>query len=363
MSTLKFAESHNIVAFLAKPTESEGFEQIVDFLNVNPIKYALMVNPTIYTSCIEQFWATAKTSVRRDLQLEDAEGIECLPNADIFEQLALMSAKTTAWNEFSSTMASAIICLATDQKFNFSKYIFESMVKNVDSSVKFLMYPRKICTKLQQRVLDLENTKTAQAQEISSLKLRVKRLEKKGGSRTHKPKRLFKVGRYAQVVSSEDEGLGNQEDASKQGRKIDDINQDAEVTLVDETQGRAKVKKVVEEVVSTAEVSVVATITTEEITLAQALAELRSAKPKVMVQELVQSTTTTAPSTIPKAKSITFRDLGESTTRTTLTPTLTPIPSNIKGKGKAKMIEPEKPLKKKEQIRLDEKLAFKLQAE
>ncbi|GJX84549.1 retrovirus-related pol polyprotein from transposon TNT 1-94 [Tanacetum coccineum] len=44
----------------------------------------------------------------------------------------------------------------------------------------------EICTKLQQRFLDLENTKTAQAQEISSLKLRVKRLKKKGGSRTHK---------------------------------------------------------------------------------------------------------------------------------------------------------------------------------
>ncbi|GJW57430.1 putative ribonuclease H-like domain-containing protein [Tanacetum coccineum] len=43
-------------------------------------------------------------------------------------------AKSTAWNEFSSTMASVIICLATNQKFNFSKYIFESMVKNVDSS-------------------------------------------------------------------------------------------------------------------------------------------------------------------------------------------------------------------------------------
>ncbi|GKF62621.1 hypothetical protein Tco_0182675, partial [Tanacetum coccineum] len=67
------------------------------------------------------------------------------------------------------------------------------------------------------------------------LKLRVKRLEKKGGPRTHKLKRLFKVGRYAQVVSFEDEGLGDQEDASKQGRKIDDIDQDAEVTLVDET--------------------------------------------------------------------------------------------------------------------------------
>ncbi|GJS06045.1 ribonuclease H-like domain-containing protein [Tanacetum coccineum] len=52
--------------------------------------------------------------VRRDLQLEDAEGIDCLPNATIFEQLSLMSAKTTVWNEFSSTMASAIICLATN---------------------------------------------------------------------------------------------------------------------------------------------------------------------------------------------------------------------------------------------------------
>ncbi|GJX56587.1 hypothetical protein Tco_0286484 [Tanacetum coccineum] len=39
----------------------------------------------------------------------------------------------------------------------------------------------------------------------------------------------------AQVVSSEDEGLGAQEDASKHGRKIADNNVDAEVTLVDET--------------------------------------------------------------------------------------------------------------------------------
>ncbi|GJV84955.1 uncharacterized mitochondrial protein-like protein [Tanacetum coccineum] len=80
--------------------------------------------------------------VRRDLQLEDAEGVDCLPNATIFEQLALMSSKTTAWNEFSSTMASVIICLATNQKFNFSKYIFESMVKNLDNAGKFLMYRR-----------------------------------------------------------------------------------------------------------------------------------------------------------------------------------------------------------------------------
>nr|GEY13002.1 hypothetical protein [Tanacetum cinerariifolium] len=79
-----------------KPTESKGFEQIIDFLNANPIKYALTVNPKIYTSCIKKFWATAKvktinreaqiqalvdkkkviiteTSVRSDLHLEDAK--------------------------------------------------------------------------------------------------------------------------------------------------------------------------------------------------------------------------------------------------------------------------------------------------
>ncbi|GJW50640.1 hypothetical protein Tco_0091991 [Tanacetum coccineum] len=60
MTTYSFADNHNFVAFLAKPAESEGFDQIVDILNAHTIKYALTVNPTIYTSCIEQFWATVK---------------------------------------------------------------------------------------------------------------------------------------------------------------------------------------------------------------------------------------------------------------------------------------------------------------
>ncbi|GJX40835.1 retrovirus-related pol polyprotein from transposon TNT 1-94 [Tanacetum coccineum] len=51
-----------------------------------------------------------ESSVRRNLQLADENGIDCLPNYTIFEQLALMGPKTVAWNEFSSTMASAIIC-------------------------------------------------------------------------------------------------------------------------------------------------------------------------------------------------------------------------------------------------------------
>ncbi|GJW94456.1 hypothetical protein Tco_0174128 [Tanacetum coccineum] len=67
-----------------------------------------------------------------------------------------------------------------------------------------------LCTTLQNRVLDLEKTKTTQHNEIASLKRSVKKLEK--------------------VESSDnEESLG--EDASKQGR-INDIDADKEITLV-----------------------------------------------------------------------------------------------------------------------------------
>ncbi|GKA00775.1 hypothetical protein Tco_0673440 [Tanacetum coccineum] len=101
-----------------------------------------------------------ESTVRRDHQLEDAEGVDCLPNSTIFEQLTLMGSKTTAWNEFSSIMASAIICLATNQKFNFLKYIFESMIRNLDNlSGKFLMYPRFVQVFLDQQLDGLPNHK------------------------------------------------------------------------------------------------------------------------------------------------------------------------------------------------------------
>ncbi|GJT21226.1 hypothetical protein Tco_0891163 [Tanacetum coccineum] len=103
---------------------------------------------------------------RIDLQLEDIEGVDCIPNATIFEQLTLMGSKTTAWNEFSSTMASAIICLATNQKFNFLKYIFESMVKNLENvSGKFLTYPRRVGKGFSGRETHLFPTMVVQDQE------------------------------------------------------------------------------------------------------------------------------------------------------------------------------------------------------
>ncbi|GKB30264.1 hypothetical protein Tco_0869665 [Tanacetum coccineum] len=103
-----------MVAYLQKPKGSVSFHQIVDFLNASHIKYALIWNPKIYVSLIQQFWGTAtarttddgeveiiasidgqvktitEASLRRHLKLEDSDGITSLPNIEIFEQLALM---------------------------------------------------------------------------------------------------------------------------------------------------------------------------------------------------------------------------------------------------------------------------------
>ncbi|GKC76543.1 hypothetical protein Tco_1127317 [Tanacetum coccineum] len=72
MSTLTFTDTHNMIALLEKTAESDGFHEIIDFLNGNQIRYALTVNPIIYTSCIQQFWATAKVNtVNGECQLQD----------------------------------------------------------------------------------------------------------------------------------------------------------------------------------------------------------------------------------------------------------------------------------------------------
>ncbi|GKA72356.1 hypothetical protein Tco_0778572, partial [Tanacetum coccineum] len=166
-----------------------------------------------------------------------------------------------------------------------------------------------LCTTLQNRVLNLEKTKTTQHNEIASLKRKVKKLKKKNRSRTYKLKRLYKVSLPTRVESFDnDERLG--EDASKQGR-IDVINADGEITLEvfvaeqevasNEKDDEVNVVEEVVEVINTAKLitdatTVSVTITTtatitiiDDITLAQALMEIKSTKPKekgVVIQEL-----------------------------------------------------------------------------
>ncbi|GJX44020.1 hypothetical protein Tco_0260696 [Tanacetum coccineum] len=73
----------------------------------------------------------------------------------IYNLLHCLSPKKTAWEQFSSNIATAVICLATNRKFNFSRIIFEHMVSNISSPHKFLMYPRfiQICLDMQRNHL------------------------------------------------------------------------------------------------------------------------------------------------------------------------------------------------------------------
>nr|GEX30709.1 hypothetical protein [Tanacetum cinerariifolium] len=82
---------------------------------------------------------------------------QCKKQTVVTNSITEADAKITAWNEFSGTIASAVICLVTDQKFNFSKYIFDNMVKNLDSATKFLMFPRFVQVFLNNQLEEMAN--------------------------------------------------------------------------------------------------------------------------------------------------------------------------------------------------------------
>nr|GEU99169.1 hypothetical protein [Tanacetum cinerariifolium] len=137
---LAFCDYHNMIAILEKYEHNVDFYQIVDFVEASPIRYALTINPTVHVSRIRQFWSTARikttdegtkilatvdgklrtiseSSIRRNLKLNNEEGISTLPDAKLFENLALMwynilpKQKFTfqkGFNEFSSNIATAV---------------------------------------------------------------------------------------------------------------------------------------------------------------------------------------------------------------------------------------------------------------
>ncbi|GJV35460.1 hypothetical protein Tco_1407937 [Tanacetum coccineum] len=191
-----------------------------------------------------------------------------------------------------------------------------------------------LCTKLSERVLALENIKTAQDLEITNLKKRVKKLEKKKKSRTPQLKRrLFKV----RIESSAEKSLGDQEDASKQGRN--EIDQDEGISWFQEdaeTQGRyghdvSTAEVTTASVPSDVDVSAASPTrpvddsTTDDITLAETLMKIKSSASRSQ-----------------KDKGVMFKEPSE--------PTTTSRPQSqilAKDKGKGIMQEPEKPVKVK----------------
>ncbi|GJY22354.1 hypothetical protein Tco_0394920 [Tanacetum coccineum] len=445
MSSPRFAKMHNVVVFLEKPVESDGFAEIVDFLKASYVHYALTVNPIIYTSCIKQFWATAKVQIINGVHqlqalVDREEGYRYRAFGEIFTWMMqkwkyfihtitqCLSAKSTAWNEFSCSMASLIICLATNQKFNLSKYIFDAMVKHLDGGVKFLMYPRFLQVFINQQLGDMSTHKKIFVNPFHTKKVfanmkrsdyptdstQVPILDQPSTSSKPKKKQPSKKTQRQEEEVSQDETEHEESvpipsndpqpsakeiAAKKRVQKLEkkktsrttglkrlkkvDIDADVEVTLVDETQERhddelmfdtrvldtdempveAKVDEKDEqstklddstagEAVTTASVEDSAAPTTiEEITLAQTLIQIKAAKPKV-----VTTAATTTTTTRPKAKGVVVQEPSEFRVPQEAQPSIS------KDKGKGIMIEPEVPLKRKDQIALDEQIARDIQA-
>ncbi|GJV23718.1 hypothetical protein Tco_1376413 [Tanacetum coccineum] len=228
-----------MVSYLKKTKGSEGFHQIVYFLNTSHIRYALTENPTIYVSLIQQFWETATAStldneemeitatidgkvktisgasIRRHLKLEDSDGISNLPTTEFFEQLALMGVndqpyvvpqprspiQTNVSDEVASTGVDVRLGGATNNVIGLETGQGSG---NIDKTPTMLMIH------LSQELTHLEVMRAVQTLE--------------------KTNKLSQAKRKARIVISDDEE--DLEDPSKQGRKIAEIDEDPDISLV-----------------------------------------------------------------------------------------------------------------------------------
>ncbi|GJZ29346.1 hypothetical protein Tco_0573993 [Tanacetum coccineum] len=283
MANLEFCDTHNMVAYLHKTEGSEGFHQIVDFLNTSHIKYALTENPTIHVSLIQQFWQTAaantldsrevqitatidgkvklvsEASIRRHLKLEDSDGITTLPNTEIFEQLALMgygkgstipveshhtpiNAPSTSQPPTSppSMQTTHVAEEAATIPHDSPLLRIHSLGSNEGSMT--LNEFTVLCTTLSKKVetlkSDLKQTKLTYGAAYTKLIIKVKKLEQK--VKSSKPRRRVRL-----VVSEDEDDL---EDPSKQGRKISQIDEDEGITL-EVSNASPKVKTAAESLV------------------------------------------------------------------------------------------------------------------
>nr|GEV02439.1 copia protein [Tanacetum cinerariifolium] len=249
------------------------------------------------------------------------------------------------------------------------------------------------CSALTRRVENLEQDKIAQALEITKLKQRVKRLEKKNKLKVSGLRRLRKVGTTQRIESSADTVMDDQEDASKQREIIANIDANKDVTLKDvvavakevevekdaNVQGRLEesqakfyhidlehVDKVFSmqddepepaELQEVIEVVTTAKLMTEVVTAATITA---ATTPIIAVTTpIIASTITAALSATRKRKGMVIRDPEETATPSTI------IHSEPKSKDKGKgiMVQEPKPLKKQARIEQNKAFARELEAE
>nr|GEX40101.1 hypothetical protein [Tanacetum cinerariifolium] len=220
------------------------------------------------------------------------------------------------------------------------------------------------CTALTRKVEHLELDKIAQALEITTLKRRVKRLERRNKMKILKLRRLQNVGTAQRIDTSDDTVM---DDVSNQGRMIADMDVDADVVLeeakdidldhankvlsIQEEESEPAEMQEVVDIVTTAKI-ITEVVTTASITITAADVPIPAAINVVVL------TLTTAPSR--RTKGVVIKDLEESSTTTS---TIIHSEAKSKVKGKRILVEEPKPLKKQAQIEQDEKYARELKAE
>nr|GEX72631.1 hypothetical protein [Tanacetum cinerariifolium] len=385
-----------MVAILEKSDAAQGFEQIIDFLNGSYIHHALTVNPEVYITCIKQFWNTAvvkhsgdvtrlqalvdkkrivisKEVVREILQLNDAKGVICLPNDEIFARLARMgyekpstkltfdkaffstqwkffihtilhslSAKRTSWNKFSSAMASALICLSSEVQVPAQDDVVqEHVIEEIATEVL------DKCSALVLRVEGLETTNAAQQLEIIKLKARVKKLERLNKVKSSKLRRLKKVDTSQRIKSSDD--VAN---VFNQGRISVDMETNEGFELVVDQEKDAEVEG--RQADTQAKIYNINLDHSSKVAAASTpiLAAKPAAKSKVLKIVAARAVSTR------RRKGVVIRNPEEELHINTLAETPT-----VKDKGKGILIEDPKPMKKKDQIKMDAEYAKKLQEE
>nr|GEV84463.1 putative ribonuclease H-like domain-containing protein [Tanacetum cinerariifolium] len=217
------------------------------------------------------------------------------------------------------------------------------------------------CAALTRRVEYLEHDKVAQALEIKKLKRRVKKLERGKKGKVLKLRRLQKVGISQRIDTSEDYTM---EDASNQGRMIDDLDKDAAVDLMDDKGEEKKGEKVKDEQVKGRQAKIyhidmdhaskVLSMQEDELKLQEVVDVVTTAK---LITEVATAAIRVATASTRRRKRVVIRDLEEEST------TLIPVDTKSKDKGKGIMVEEPKPLKKKQQVEMDEEYARKLHEE
>ncbi|GKB34148.1 hypothetical protein Tco_0879090 [Tanacetum coccineum] len=264
MAALKFASSHNMVAFLDKPTESDGFEQIVDFLNAHPIKYALTVNPTIYIK------KQSRRKQRKDTEDPQLSG-PTEPVTDDTENVAILALETTKTSQ----------ALEIDSL----KRRVKKLEKNKGGSRTHTLR-RLYNVGRSARVVSFEDEDVTLVNETQ--------------------------GRYGNNLMFDIGVLDNEQDMAK---KEVNMRKDVSTKLADPVTTAGEVVTTANVVVSTAEVTTNSTTTTtvDELTLAQTLIEIKAAKPKAVT---TAATTTTTAVTRPKARGVIVQEPSEFTTTT-----------------------------------------------